>query len=102
MTSDTDRQEILIHESLNRPPLVLGGERNLVMMLGVIAGVFVFSLAQFWAFVTGIGLWVGGQWALALAAKYDPMLSSIGPRHVRYRRYYPAASSPFASCREVS
>ncbi|MHB1915165.1 MAG: VirB3 family type IV secretion system protein [Acidiferrobacteraceae bacterium] len=50
---------------MNRPLLILGGERNLVLMLGVIAGVFVFSLAQFWAFVTGIGLWVGGQWALA-------------------------------------
>ena len=99
---DIDRQEIPIHESLNRPLLILGGERNLVLMLGVLAGVFVFSLAQFWAFVTGIGLWVGGQWALAQAAHYDPQLSRIGPRHVRYRRYYPAASSPFAPPRAGS
>ncbi|MHB1586819.1 MAG: conjugal transfer protein TrbD [Acidiferrobacteraceae bacterium] len=99
---DTDHQEVLLHESLNRPLLVLGGERNLVLMLGVVAGVFMFSLAQVWAFVTGVALWVGGQWALALAAKYDPLLSKVGPRHVRYRRVYPAAASPFAPDREVS
>jgi len=98
---DPDRQEIPIHASLNRPLLILGGERNLVLMLAVIAGVFIFSLAQFWAFIAGILLWLTGQWALAQAAKYDPLLSRIGPRHVRYRRHYPAGSSPFASQREV-
>lgn len=99
---DTNHHEVPLHESLNRPLLVLGGERNLVLMLGVVAGVFMFSLAQLWAFVTGVVLWVGGQWALALAVKYDPMLSKVGPRHVRYRRYYPAAASPFAPDRGVS
>ena len=100
--TDTGRQEVPIHESLNRPLLVLGGERNLVLMLGVIAGVFMFSLAQLWAFVVGVVLWLAGQWALAQAAKYDPLLSQVGPRHVRYRRYYPAAASPFAPYREIS
>ena len=99
---DADRQEISIHESLNRPLLVLGGERNLVLMLGVIAGVFVFSLAQLWAFGTGLVLWIGGQWGLARAAAYDPSLSRIGPRHVRYRRHYAAGASPFTSSRSVS
>ncbi len=92
---DTERQAIPIHESLNRPLLVLGGERNLVLMLGVVAGVFIFSLARFWAFATGLGLWLIGQWALAQAAKYDPLLSKTGPRHARYRAHYPAGSSPF-------
>ncbi|MHB8549461.1 MAG: conjugal transfer protein TrbD [Acidiferrobacterales bacterium] len=99
---DTGRQEVPIHESLNRPLLVLGGERNLVLMLGVIAGVFMFSLAQLWAFVVGVVLWVFGQWALARAAQYDPLLSKVGPRHIRYRRCYPATASPLASHREVS
>ena len=42
----TPRQEITIHQALHQPILVMGGERNLVLMLGVIAGVFIFSLAQ--------------------------------------------------------
>ncbi len=98
---DTERQEVPLHESLNRPLLILGGERNLVLMLGVIAGVFVFSLAQLWAFLVGILLWVVGQWALAVAAKYDPLLSKTGPRHLRYCGHYPAGSSPFAPHREI-
>jgi type IV secretion system protein TrbD len=96
-----EQQEVPIYSALNRPILVVGGERNLVLMLGVIAGVFIFSLAQVWAAVLGIVLWVIGQWALALAAKYDPFLSHTGIRHLRYSRHYPAAASPFAPEREV-
>ncbi|MGO9445708.1 MAG: conjugal transfer protein TrbD [Thiobacillaceae bacterium] len=96
------QQEVPIYTALNRPILVMGGERNLVLMLCVIAGVFIFSLAQVWAAVLGIGLWVIGQWALSLAAKYDPILSRTGLRHLRYARHYPAAATPFAPVREVS
>ena len=98
---DHDHQEVPLYTALNRPILVMGGERNLVLMLGVIAGVFIFSLAQVWAAVLGLVLWVTGQWALALAAKYDPHLSQTGIRHLRYARFYPAAASPFAPDREV-
>jgi type IV secretion system protein VirB3 len=99
---DHDHQVIPLYTALNRPILVMGGERNLVLMLGVIAGVFIFSLAQVWAAVLGLVLWVIGQWALALAAKYDPLLSQTGIRHLRYARHYPAAASPFAPDREVN
>ncbi|MGO9444010.1 MAG: conjugal transfer protein TrbD [Thiobacillaceae bacterium] len=99
---DQSAQVVPIYIALNRPILVLGGERNLVLMLGILAGVFIFSLAQLWAAALGVGLWVTGQWALALAAKYDPLLSQTGIRHLRYARYYPAASSPFAPDREVN
>ena len=51
-----------IHESLNRPILMMGGERNLVLMLAIIAGVFIFSLAHAWAAAMGITMWVIGQW----------------------------------------
>jgi type IV secretion system protein TrbD len=99
---DQSAQVVPIYIALNRPILVLGGERNLVLMLGILAGVFIFSLAQLWAAVLGVGLWVTGQWALALAAKYDPQLSQTGIRHLRYARYYAAAASPFAPDREVN
>lgn len=90
-----------IHESLNRPILFLGGERQLVLMLMVIAGVFIISLAKIWTAVIGIALWVLGQWALSKAAKFDPQLSKTGPRSLRYRRYYPARATPFAKIREI-
>ncbi|QKE39989.1 MAG: conjugal transfer protein TrbD [Ferrovum myxofaciens] len=90
-----------IHESLNRPILMMGGERNLVLMLGILAGVFIFSLAKFWAAAIGITLWTVGQWALSRAATYDPQLSKTGVRLMKYQRFYPARATPYAKIREI-
>ena len=98
---ESERREVVLHESLNRPRLLIGGERNLVLMLGVVVGVFVFSLHQLWAAVVGVLLWLIGYWALTAAAKYDPMLSKTGARHLRLRAYYPARATAFAPQREV-
>ena len=98
---DTEDQRVVIHESLNRPLLLLGGERNLMLMLFVIVGVFVFSLHQLWAATVGGILWVIGYWALRTAAQFDPLLSKTGARHLRLRPSYPARSTPFAPRREV-
>lgn len=92
----------VIHESLTRQVLILGGERQLVLMLAVLAGVFILSLARLWAAVAGLVLWTVGQWALARAAAYDPQLSKTGVRLLRYRRFYPASATPFARQRELS
>lgn len=98
---DSDRHAVVLHESLNRPRLLLGGERELMLMLFVVVGVFVFSLHQLWAAAVGVVLWIVGYWALTAAAKYDPMLSRTGARHLRQRAYYPARATPFARQREV-
>lgn len=97
-----DELKTPIHESLNRPILLMGGERNLVLMLAVIAGVFILSLAKFWAAVAGVVIWTAGQWTLSRAASYDALLSKTGPRSLRYRRYYPAQATPFGRQREIS
>ncbi|OYV31519.1 MAG: conjugal transfer protein TrbD [Thiomonas sp. 20-64-5] len=80
---------------------MMGGERNLVLMLAIIAGVFIFSLAHVWAAVMGITMWVIGQWALSRAAAYDPQLSQTGIRAMKYKRYYAAHATPFAPQREM-
>ncbi|MFM2083194.1 MAG: hypothetical protein RLY95_12 [Pseudomonadota bacterium] len=90
-----------IHESLNRPILMMGGERQLVLMLMVISGVFIVSLAKIWAAVIGISLWLLGQYALSRAANYDPQLSKTAARSLRYSKYYAASATPFAKTREV-
>ncbi|MGC8509027.1 MAG: conjugal transfer protein TrbD [Thiomonas sp.] len=90
-----------IHESLNRPILMLGGERQLVLLLAIVAGIFIFSLAKLWAAIIGVALWMVGQWALSRAAAYDPVLSKTGSRLLKYRRHYPAQTTPFAKAREV-
>ncbi|CUA96891.1 conjugal transfer protein TrbD [Thiomonas bhubaneswarensis] len=90
-----------IHDSLNRPILMMGGERQLVLLLAIVAGIFIFSLAKLWAAIIGVTLWMVGQWALSRAASYDPVLSKTGSRLLKYRRHYPAQASPFAKAREV-
>lgn len=99
--SAEDDFSVSVHPSLNRPMLLIGGERNLVLMLAVLAGVFIFSLMQLWATVVGITLWVVGIWVLSRAGTYDYQLSKTGPRSLRYKRFYPSASTPHAPNREV-
>lgn len=99
--SDQDDYSVPIHSSLNRPMLMMGGERQLVLMLGVTAGVFIFSLAQLWAAIVGVVIWVGGQYFLSRAADYDTQLSKVGPRHLKYKRQYLSSSTPFAPKREI-
>ena len=96
-----DELKTPIHESLNRPILLMGGERNLVLMLAVIAGVFILSLAKLWAAIAGLIIWTVGQWTLSRAAAYDSQLSKTGPRSLRYRRFYSAQATPFGRLRDV-
>ena len=91
-----------IHESLNRPILMMGGERQLVLMLAIVAGIFIFSLHKIWAAAVGVTLWSVGHWALTRAAAYDPQLSRTGARLLRYRHHYPARATPFAASREIA
>lgn len=38
-----------------------------------------------------------GHWALVQAAKFDPQLSQVYVRHIRYQDYYPARAPISAS-----
>ena len=98
--SDEDLS-VPIHSSLNRPMLVMGGERQLVLMLGIVAGIFVFSLLQWWSTIVGVVIWTGGQYLLSRAAAYDTQLSKVGPRHLKYKKQYLSGSTPFAGNREL-
>lgn len=92
--------ETPIHEAFVRPMLMLGGERNLVLMLAMVAGVFILSIGTLWSIGAGLVLWVLGQWALTRAAEFDPQLSQVGIRSMRYKRFYPAQATPFGKLRE--
>lgn len=78
--------------SLNRPQLLLGGERKLVLLAGVLCAVFVASTLRFWAFLLAAGLWGFFLSILSRMGKADPMLSQVYTRHLRYRDWYPAKS----------
>ena len=77
--------------------LLLGAERELILALGVVSGVFIVSLFQLWAAVAGVLLWSIGAWASARAASFDPQLSKTFARSLKYQKLYKAAATPFAN-----
>jgi type IV secretory pathway TrbD component len=83
-----------IHPSLMRPLLLAGAERELVLMNGTIIAALIFGVGFHWVSLTIAALLATvGHWGLTRAAKFDPRLSRIYVRHVRYQVYYPARPS---------
>ena len=89
-----------LHQSLLRPMLLMGAERELILALGVIAGVFIVSLFQLWAAIFGVALWLVGAWVLTRAANFDPQLSKTFTRSLKYKKLYKSGATPFASPRK--
>src|SRR5213594_626848 len=81
----------LIHASLIRPLLLGGAERELVLVNGTIIAALIFGVGFHSVSLTTAGLLAtAGHWALTRAARYDPRLSRLYVRHVRYQPYSPA------------
>src|SRR5580658_10849768 len=85
-------REIVIHQSANRPNLLLGGDRELVLVMIMIAGGLAFSLASWWGISLAVALWIGSIAALQRMGKADPLLRHVYLRHIRYGSFYPAKS----------
>ena len=73
----------------------MGGDRELVMFAGLVAFALVFSAQTFYSAVYAVILWFFALFACRLMAKSDPQLRFVYLRHRRYKRYYPAQSTPF-------
>ena len=85
-TADNPR-ETAIHQSANRPNLLLGGDRELVLVMVMIAGGLAFSLASWWGIGLAVALWIGSMAALQRMGKADPLLRPVYLRHIRYTAY---------------
>ena len=86
-------REIVIHQSANRPHLILGGDRELVLFAALMSAMLVFALVTWWGVLAGIALWFLAVAALSRMGKADPLLRRVYLRHVRYQAFYPAKSS---------
>ncbi len=51
-------REILIHQSANRPHLLLGGDRELVLFAALMSAMLIFALVTWWGIAAGAALWV--------------------------------------------
>ena len=84
-----------IRRAGNRPSLILGGDRELVMFSGLLAGALIFSAQEVKAAIFGVVLWFMAVQAFRVMAKADPKMRYVYLRQRRYQTYYPARSTPF-------
>ena len=86
-------REVIIHQSANRPHLLLGGDRELVLFAALLSAMLIFALVTWWAVATGIALWFLSVAVLSRMGKADPLLRQVYLRHLRYRPFYPAKAA---------
>ena len=87
--------KIKIHSALNKPNLLFGAERELILLLGLFSAMMVFIAMTWQTFIVGIVMWVGLSTLLRMMAKADPMMSKIYLRQLKYKSFYAAHSTPF-------
>jgi len=89
-------REVLIHQSCNRHNLLLGCDRDLVLLSALLSAMLIFALVTWWGVVAGIALWIASIAVLSRMGKADPMLRQVYVRHIKYRAFYAAKSGVFA------
>ena len=99
-TGDKPR-EVVIHQSANRPNLLLGGDRELVLVTMMIAAGLAFSLATLWGIGLAVVYWIVSMAILQRMGKADPLLRKTYFRHIRYLAFYPAKSGMLAASAET-
>lgn len=91
----SELRRVPIHRALNRPNLLLGAERELLLTTGLISFTLIVAAQTVVACVLGFALWFVSIGFLRMMAKADPLMSAVYMRHVQYRSYYPTHSRPF-------
>ncbi|MGI2036166.1 conjugal transfer protein TrbD [Rhizobium panacihumi] len=84
-----------IHRALSRPNLLMGADRELVLLTGLAAVILIFVVLTIYSAIIGAAIWIVLLGALRMMAKSDPMMRQIYMRHLRYRSHYRPTSSPW-------
>ncbi len=79
-----------MRQSLLRPLLLMGGERELVFGSGLIAAMLIFSMGDLKLAAIGVAFWLFSLFVFQRMAKADPQLLRVYVRHVNKKIYYPA------------
>jgi type IV secretory pathway TrbD component len=85
-------QRTQVRQSLLRPLLILGGERELVFASGMVAAILALSLGDLMLALLGIAFWLVALFVLQRMGKFDPQLSRVYVRHANKKIFYPAAA----------
>jgi type IV secretion system protein TrbD len=84
-----------IHRALSRPSLLMGADRELVLIAGLAAVILIFVVLTVYSALFGIAAWIVIVGALRMMAKADPVMRKVYIRHISFKPYYKATTSPW-------
>lgn len=84
-----------VHRALSRPNLLMGADRELVLLTALAAVILIFVVLTWYAALFGAAIWLVAVAALRMMAKADPMMRRVYIRHISYRSYYRPTSTPW-------
>jgi len=84
-----------IHRALSRPNLLMGADRELVLLTGLAAIILIFVVLTIYSVLFGILIWISVVAALRMMAKADPLMRRVYLRHISFRPHYRPTSTPW-------
>ena len=84
-----------VHRALSRPNLLMGADRELMLLTALAAIILIFVVLTWYAALFGLAIWLIALAALRMMAKADPLMRRVYVRHISYKAFYRATSSPW-------
>ena len=84
-----------IHRALYRPNLLMGADRELVLITGLAAVILIFVVLTVYSALFGVAVWIVIVGVLRMMAKADPLMRQAYVRHISYKPYYKPTASPW-------
>ncbi|WVT78005.1 conjugal transfer protein TrbD (plasmid) [Sinorhizobium chiapasense] len=84
-----------IHRALSRPNLLMGADRELVLLTGLASVILIFVVLTLYSALFGIAVWIVIVGLLRMMAKTDPLMRQVYIRHISYKPHYKATTSPW-------
>ena len=88
-------QRTRIHRALSRPNLLMGADRELVLVTGLASIILIFVVLTWISALFGLVVWTVIVGLLRMMAKADPLMRRVYLRHITYRPHYRPTSSPW-------
>jgi type IV secretion system protein VirB3 len=88
-------QRNLIHRALSRPNLLMGADRELVLITGLAAVILIFVVLTIYSAILGVAIWIFIVGLLRIMAKSDPLMRRVYVRHISYKSHYKPTSAPW-------
>ncbi|MCZ7450238.1 conjugal transfer protein TrbD [Agrobacterium rhizogenes] len=84
-----------IHRALSRPNLLMGADRELVLITGLAATILIFVVLTVSSALLGSAVWIVIVGLLRMMAKSDPLMRQVYIRQISYRPYYRPTATPW-------